>query len=189
MKRRSTLDENVKNRYSLILGQCTDLLKIKLKQSKKCNAASTTYDVLILIRIIRTITFKIDEQNYLPLALHQAKENFYNIRQGSLSDAEYLVKFNNVVNIATAYNGQLHDQAIIDIAIETAHAGVDYNTLTAAQQDIVQENTKDMYLACAFLCQIDRKQYDRLMEQLEKDYTKGNLNYPTELVTVYRMIS
>ena len=116
MKRRSTLEENVQKCYSLVLSQCTDLLKSKLKQSYEWHAASTTYDVLILIKIIRTITFKFDEHKYLPLALHQAKENFYNIRQGSLSNAEYLEKFNNVVDIATSYNGQLHNQVITDIA-------------------------------------------------------------------------
>ena len=112
---------------------------------------------MILIRIIRTIAFKCDEQKYLPLAIHQAKENFYNIRKGSLSNAVYLEKFNNVFDIATSYNRQLRDQAITDIATETAHAGVDYDTLTASQQAIVQENAKDMYLACAFIFQSDRK--------------------------------
>ena len=66
---------------------------------------------------------------------------------------------------------------------------MDYNTLTAAQQAIVQENAKDMYLACAFLCQSDSKIYGRLLEELENDYTKGNSNYHTYLVTAYRMIS
>ena len=33
MKRISTLDENVPKSYSQLLGQCTDLLKSKLKQS------------------------------------------------------------------------------------------------------------------------------------------------------------
>ena len=72
------------------MGQCTDLLKSKLKQRHEWHAASATYDVLILIRIIITITLKFDEQKYLPLPLHQAKANFYNVRQGSLSNAEYL---------------------------------------------------------------------------------------------------
>ena len=121
MKRRLTLDENVHKSYSLVLGKCTDLLKSKLKQSNEWNADSTIYDVMILIRIIGTITFKFDEQKYFLLALHQSKANFYNIRQGSLSNAEYLEKFNNVVDIAAAYNGQLHDQAITDIATEIAH--------------------------------------------------------------------
>ena len=189
MKRRSTLDENVQNSYPLVLGQCTDLLKSKLKQSNKWHVASKKYDVLILIRIIRTITFKFDEQKYLPLALHQEKANFYNIRQGSLSNAEYLEKFNNVVDIATTYNRQLNDQAITDIATETSHAGVDYVTLIAPQQAIVQENAKDMYLVCTFLCQSDRKVYGMLLEELDKNYTKGNSNYPTNLVIAYRMIS
>ena len=125
--------------------------------------------MLILIRIIRTITFKFDEQKYLPLALHQAKANFHNIRQGSLSNAEYIEKFNSVVDIATAYNGKLHDQAITDIVTETAHTGVDYNKMTAPQQAIVQENAKDMYIACAFLCQSDRNRYGQFLEELEND--------------------
>ena len=53
----------------------------------------------------------------------------------------------------------------------------------------MQENTKYMYLACTFLCQSDRKRYGRLLEELENDYTKGNSNFPTNLVTAYRMIS
>ena len=66
---------------------------------------------------------------------------------------------------------------------------MDHDTLTAPQQAIVPENAKDMYLACAFLCQSDRKGYGRLLEELENYYTKVNLNYPTNLVTAYRMIS
>ena len=46
-----------------------------------------------------------------------------------------------------------------------------------------------MYLACAFLCQNDRKRTVRLLEELENDYTKGNSNYPTDLVTAYIIIS
>ena len=60
MKRIPTMDENVQKCYSLVLVQCTDLLKSKLKQIHEWHAASTTYDVLILIRIIRKITFKFD---------------------------------------------------------------------------------------------------------------------------------
>ena len=46
-----------------------------------------------------------------------------------------------------------------------------------------------MYLVCAFLCQSDRKRYGRLLEELENNYTTGNSNYPTNLVTAYIMIS
>ena len=52
----------------------------------------------------------------------------------------------------------------------------------------MQENANGMYLACSFLCQSDRKRYIRFLEELENDYTKGNSNYPTDLVTEYMMI-
>ena len=133
--------------------------------------------------------FKFDEQKYLTFSLHQAKANFYNIRKEFMSNTEYMDKFNNVVDITIAYNRQLHDHASTDIATETAHAGVDYDTLTAPHQSIVHENAKDMYLAFAFLCQIYRKRHGRLLEELENDYTKGNSKYPTNVVTTYRMIS
>ena len=51
----------------------------------------------------------------------------------------------------------------------------------------MQKIEKYMYLA--FLCQSDIKRYGRLLEELENDFTKGNSNYPTDLVTAYRMIS
>ena len=51
MKCRLTLDKNVYKSYSMVLVQCRDLLKSNLKQSNECNAASSTYDVLILMRI------------------------------------------------------------------------------------------------------------------------------------------
>ena len=66
---------------------------------------------------------------------------------------------------------------------------MDYDTLTAAQQAIVQDNAKDMYLACALLCQSDRKRYGRLLEELENYYTKVYSTYPTDIVNAYRMIS
>ena len=66
---------------------------------------------------------------------------------------------------------------------------MEYDTLTAEKHAIVQDNAKDMYLACALLCQSDRKRYGRLLEELENDYTKGKSNYPINLVTAYRTIS
>jgi hypothetical protein len=97
--------------YSLILGQCTELLKSKLKQSGDWDQVSTVYDLLGLTRLIKSIVFKFDDQKFLPVSLHQAKQNFYIMRQGQITNAEYLEKFNNLVDIASSYNGDILDQA------------------------------------------------------------------------------
>ena len=81
--------------YSLVLGQCTELLRAKLKQSTDWATVSIAFDVLGLTRLIKAIVFKFDDQKFLPVSLHQAKQNFYNLRQGAMTNAEYLEKYNN----------------------------------------------------------------------------------------------
>ena len=78
VKRDGILDENLQKAYSLIFGQCTELLKSKLKSSVNWDAMSSNYDMFALLEAINTIIYKFDDQKYLPLSLHNAKTNFYN---------------------------------------------------------------------------------------------------------------
>jgi hypothetical protein len=40
-----------------------------------------------------------------------------------------------------------------------------------------------------FIQQCDRRRFGKLVEELENDYTKGNDNYPQDLVSAYRLLS
>ena len=77
VKRDSILDENIQKAYSLMLGQCTDLLKSNLKTTTDWMTVSTDFNLLGLIKTIRSVIFKFEDQRYLPLSLHHAKSNFY----------------------------------------------------------------------------------------------------------------
>ena len=90
IKREATLQQNMQRAYSLILGQCTELLRAKLKQSNDWALVSAAFDVLGLIRLIKSIVFKFDDQKFLPVSLHQAKQNFYSFRQATMTNTEYL---------------------------------------------------------------------------------------------------
>jgi hypothetical protein len=107
IRRQAILQENMQKAYSLILGQCTELLRAKLKQSANWTQVSSTFDVLELTKLIKSIVFKFDDQKFLPVSLHQAKQNFYSLRQGTMTNAEYLEKFTNLVDIASSYNGKI----------------------------------------------------------------------------------
>ena len=52
------LDENLQKAYSLIHGQCTELLKSKLKTSANWETVSSQYDMLGLLEAIKTIIYK-----------------------------------------------------------------------------------------------------------------------------------
>ena len=74
------------------------------------------FDLLGLMKTIRSVIFKFEDQRYLPLSLHHAKLKFYYFRQNNLSNPEYLEKFTNLVDMAESFDGQLHDQALKKIA-------------------------------------------------------------------------
>ena len=121
MKREGILDENLQKAYSLIFGQCTKLLKSKLKSSVNWDAMSSTYDMFALLEAIKTIIYKFKDQKYLPISLHNAKTNFYNFQEGTMTNTGYLDKFMNLTEMAESYEGTLHDAAVFRIALLTSN--------------------------------------------------------------------
>jgi hypothetical protein len=61
----------------LVLGQSADLLQSKLKQQARWAAISLAQDAIALITLIKTITFRFEDQQFLPLGLYQATSNVY----------------------------------------------------------------------------------------------------------------
>ena len=135
--------------------------------------------MLGIIEAIKTIIYKFEDQNYLPLSLHHAKRNFYAFRQGNLSNPDYLDRFMNLVDMAESYDAKLYDQSVFNIAqystvySTTAEADLQYD-----QRKMIETTAQEIYLSCAFVINSDLKRYGRLIEELENDYTKGNDNYP-----------
>ena len=104
VKRGGILDENLQKAYSLIHGQCTELLKSKLKNSANWETVSSQYDMLGLLEAIKTIIYKFKDQKYLPLSLHHAKRNFYAFRQRNLPNPDYLDRLMDLVDMAESYD-------------------------------------------------------------------------------------
>ena len=189
VKRKSYLNQNIQKAYALVIGQCTDLLQSKLKQQTQWATISQDQDVIALLNLIKTITFRFEDQKFLPLALYQAKSSLYSLRQASMSNHDYLQRFQTLVDVAMSYHGQLHDQAILDIVTERLHPGTQYSALSTNQQETVQTASSDLYLATMFIHQSDRRRYGKLSEDLENSFTKGNDDYPQNLVSAYHLIN
>ena len=189
IKRDAILDDNIQKAYSLVLGQCTDLLQSKLKQQQNWAAIALAQDVIQLIVLIKSITFKFEDQKYLPLALYQAKANIYNLRQLNMTNHEYLQRFNNLVDVATTYNGEIYDTAIVAICSEKLYPNIVWANLTDAQQDAASSAANELYLATIFIAQSDRRRYGKLQEELENSFTKGNNDYPDNLVKAYHLMN
>ena len=117
-----------------------------------------------LLEAIKTITYKFKDRKYLPLSLHNAKTDFYNIRQGTMTNPDYLDKFMNLTEIAESYEGTLHDSAVIRIALLTS------NLRATPEADLDEEERAtinaaeiEIYLSCAFIVVSDTKRYGCLV--------------------------
>ena len=183
VKQDGIFDENLQKAYSRIFGQCTNLLMSKLKSSVNWDAMSYIYVMFALLEVIKTIIYKFKDQKYLPLSLHNTKTNFYNFRQGMMTNPDYLDKFMNLTDMAESYEGTLHDAAVFKIALLASNLrNIPEENLDKGKRIIINAASREIYLLCAFVITCNPKHYGRLVKELENDYTKGNTNYPTNMV-------
>jgi len=84
VKQENTLKENVGKLYSIIMGQCTKLMKEKIKQTIGYYITmSETQDRLaaLQLQLIRKISLNFEDFKYLPLATVQVKKQYFNFKQ------------------------------------------------------------------------------------------------------------
>ena len=112
VKQEYLLHANLQKAYALVLRQCTELLQSKLKQHADWAMLQCDQDVLSLLKVIKGICYKFEDQKYMPLALDNAKHALYNLHQGGMSCSDYLEWFHNLVDVVTTYKGQLYDPGV-----------------------------------------------------------------------------
>ena len=115
IKIKSMMESNTQKAYSLVLGQCTDLLQRKVTQQAEWDQISSDQNSIAILEIIKTVILCFKYQKFLPFDLYQAKSNIYAFHQDYMTNQDYLQWFNNLVGEETEYNGFLYDQKIFYI--------------------------------------------------------------------------
>ena len=81
-----------------------------------------------------------------------------------MTNTDYLNKFNNPVDMESAFKVKLHEQAIIGIVSEEKYMWGRYEIIDPNKKEVVQQEAKGEYLACDFICQSNTEIYGRLVE-------------------------
>ena len=145
VKQNNVLISDIKMSYSLILGQCTDLMKYKLCNSTQWKLIATNQDSIELLRIIKDIIYQFDNKKYVALAIHNMKVAFYDFWQSPrMNNSDYLSKFRNLADIASSLKGNLHDDAISTMVCERDHNTPDFlsGALNSAQKEAIKSNSR-----------------------------------------------
>ena len=162
--------------FSLVLGQCTQLLQDKMKQDTDWTAVSTSYDPLHLYRLIEKTVMAQTEDQYPFAMVYDQEIGLYSFRQEAMTNAQWYEKFNTAVDVGEAIGVTRQHKALLEYVAQETHA-VAFDTLTVAQQDAICTDAEEQYLAYIFLCQ-SGKQHAKLKTDLQNDFTTGDNHYP-----------
>ena len=92
--------------------------------------------------------------------------------------------------MAQSYDAKLYDQAMFKIAQNsTVYSTTAESDLQDDELKIIETTAPDIYISCEFIINSELKRYGRLIEELENKYTKGNDNYPRNMVKAYQLLN
>ena len=196
-KRVAKLDENLKKAFSKALSLCTETLKSKLEQHGTWVGIFADFDVLRLFTLMQSVIFKYEDRKFQPLSLLKTKMTFFSFRQGNLSNADYLKKFKNRLDVLTSHGTTIAEKAvamgIMKLNPTDANKSFEHDDnnacLTEAEREDYYKRAEDMSHAIAFLLQADPRRYGELLMDLENDFTKSRGSYPVTLVKAYEYLN
>ena len=175
-ERQSRLEKHRGQAFSLILGQCTQLLQDKMKQDTDWAQVSTAYDPLLLCRLIEKTTLAQTEDQYPFATVFDQELSFYTYRQDTLTNPQWYERFNTKVDVGEAIGVTRQHKVLLEYVAKELH-NQDFATLSDAEQQVVRDDAEERYISYAFLRQ-SGPQHGKLKVDLQNDFTTGDNHYP-----------
>ena len=103
-----SLDTALASLYNVVWGQCSKLLQNKLKLSSNYTEFDNNSDVAALLREIKNLCSKIEENTSVYDALHESKLKFYKYQQGDDETlADHMRNFKDLMNSVEYHGGDI----------------------------------------------------------------------------------
>jgi hypothetical protein len=164
VKQDTYLVENMKTVYSLVWGQCTDVMRQRLTATSNFRRVSSDGDGSGLIMAIKDLALNFQSQKYLPHALHESTRRFYFCQQGrQMTTQADLELFQNTVDIIQHSGGAIGNRRGMVGMIMTRQRLTAALTSYTEKAEVTKE-AQDEHLAVAFLLYADRARYSSMLQ-------------------------
>ena len=174
--RSSSLTKHRGQTYSLILGQCSQLLKDKMKQDIDWTSVSASYDPLMLYRLIEKTVLAQTEDQYPFATVYDQELSFYQFRQAeNMNNPQWYERFNTKIDIGDAIGVTRQHKALLEFVAQEQAVGsavTTFDSLTDAVKDEVRKDAEERYISYVFLRQ-SGPQHAKLKMDLQNDFTTG----------------
>ena len=128
--------------FSLILGQCTQLLQDKMKQDTEWNVVSTSYGSLTLYRLIENTILGQTEDQYPFETVYNQELGFYAFRRDNMSNPQWYERFNTKVDAGEAIGVTRKHKVLLGYVAQEIYTQ-NFSALTEAEQLVTREDAKD----------------------------------------------
>jgi hypothetical protein len=169
--REATLEKHCGQVYALIYGQCTQLLRDKMKQEKSWAAVSASYKPLELYKLIESVVLKQTEDQYPVSAVWDQYMAVYSSKQGSLTNTMWYERFNTKVEVAESVGCVFANDRTLDYCAELEHKK-SYDALTTTEKAEVDILARDRFMEYGLL-KTSITASDKVKLDLSDDFTKG----------------
>jgi hypothetical protein len=158
VKQKMYLKQNLKTLYSLVLGQCTDVVLAKLEANNTYTKMSEEVGLMKLLKEIGALVYNFQSQKYAPQALHKGKQRFYLLSQDKHSTCQlYLERFQNYVDVMEHCGGSIGQELGLVQKVLTKN-GLRAGKVMTDQIREAQNTAQEQYLAAAFILGSDQNQ-------------------------------
>jgi hypothetical protein len=100
VKRELALEENLRTLYTLVWGQCTEIVRARVEALPNYKEMSEEFDALALLKAIKSIAYNFQSQKYKPNALNDSKRRLYVLVQGTFVTCQvYVDRFENCIDV------------------------------------------------------------------------------------------
>ena len=178
MQRRS---HNMQWVFALILGQCSDTIKNRIRLDQQWLDIDQKCDVISLLTLIRDGLYQNAANLDKTHAMIEADKRLNKFRQGNkMSVYEYRGKMKSLIDIYAAMGGELGttETRILDIKVR----------IPTDNQEIAKEAARDHYLGMMLIIKADRKRYGGLIANMKNQHNQNIQGYPANSQQAYQML-
>ena len=182
VKRRRELQNNLATVYAVVWGQCSEVMRAKIKSHASYTERTESNDCFWLLKQIKSVTLQFDETKYGFISIMDARANFLNCQQGQDQTAEdYLEQVRSWAD-AIEYHGGSVSESYELIDADPGDGGA-LNTIEERKQ-----MARDRTLAAAVIRGADPTRYGTLITELANQFAMGKNDYPSDITAAYSML-
>jgi hypothetical protein len=166
-ERTSRLEKQRGQAFSMIRGQCMQVLLDKMKHDTDWTIASVSYDPLTLFKLIEKTVLAQTEDQYPYATVYEQECTLYSFNQNALTNEQWYERFNTRIDVGSAIGVTRQHQVLLEHVASEESPPLLFAAMSPDKQKATREKAEERYLSYVFLRQ-SGKQHNKLKVDTSK---------------------